>query len=208
MGMLALRNAAILALAGLSLAISAPASAQMYSDGYKFLKAVKDREGGDAEEMLQVPGTTVVNSRDITNGETGLHLTVARRDAVWTRWLLDQGANPNIADNSGVTPLIRAAQLGFIEGVEALIAKGARVDIGNNTGETPLISAVHARNTELMEILLKAGADPDRRDNVGRSARDYARERGGGDRALAVIEEHARPAGEREGARGSYGPSF
>lgn len=205
--MVAWRNIAILGLAGLSLALAAPVSAQLYSEGYKFLKAVKDKEGDEATELLNTPGSTVVNARDVTSGETALHLTIARRDAVWTRWLLQQGANPNISDNTGATPLIRAVELGYIEGVEALIAGGANVDIANRTGETPLIASVHVRNLALMEVLLRAGADPNRTDNAGRSARDYASERGA-DRALAVITEHARPESERESSRRIYGPSF
>jgi len=157
--------------------------------------------------MLNEPGSTVVNSRDLTSGETGLHITIARRDLVWTRWLLQEGANPNIADAHGATPLIRAVEIGYLEGVQALVDGGANVDIANRTGETPLIAAVHTSNLELMEVLLRAGADPDRTDNAGRSARMYASERGA-DRVLASIEANARPVAEREGTRRSYGPSF
>lgn len=195
------------AIASLALALAAPVSAQLYSDGYLFLQAVKDRDGNEATEMLETPGSTVINARDVSTGETGLHYVVQRRDLVWTRWLLQEGANPNIADRNGVTPLITAIQLNFIDGVEALLEGGAQVDIANRTGETPLIFAVHARNIDLIEVLLEAGADPDRSDNAGRSARDYARERGPNDRTLAVIEEHERPESERAASR-IYGPSF
>lgn len=201
--MVALRNIVIFAAA---LALATPASAQLYSDAYKFLQAVKEKEGDEATVMLNEPGSTVVNSRDLSSGETALHLTIARRDLVWTRWIMQEGGNPNIADNQGATPLIRATEIGFIEGVEALIAGGAQVDIANRTGETPLIAAVHTRNIPLMQVLLRAGADPDRTDNAGRSARMYASERIAGERVLAVIEELARPASERE--RRNYGPSF
>src|SRR5690606_26565543 len=154
--------------------ISAPAAAQMYSDGFKFLKAVKDKDGDTAIKMLDQPGSTIVNARDITSGETGLHIAVARRDATWLSFLLGKGANPNIADKKGVTPLMLATQLGFVEGVDALASRGARIDVANDAGETPLISAVHRRDINMMRILLKAGANPDRTDNSGRSARDYA----------------------------------
>jgi len=202
----ALRKLAVFAMAAGALALAAPVSAQLYSDAYKFLQAVKNKEGDEATQMLNEPGSTVVNSRDLTSGETALHLTIARRDLVWTRWIMQEGGNPNIADNTGATPLIRAVEIGFIEGVDALIAGGAHVDVANRTGETPLIAAVHTRNIPLMQVLLRAGADPDRTDNAGRSARMYASERIAGDRVLAVIEELARPSGERE--RRNYGPSF
>jgi len=204
----ALRKILAIAIGFAGLALGAPASAQLYSDGYKFLQAVEDRHGDDATAMLNTPGSTVINARDLSSGETGLHITIKRRDVIWTRWLLQEDANPNIADKNGLTPLMLASQMNFIEGVEALIAGGARVDVTNNTGETPLINAVHTRNFELMEVLLKAGASPDRTDNSGRSARDYARERGAGSRVLEVIEQFEQDEAEGAGGGRIYGPSF
>ena len=187
--------------------MAAPAAAQFYSDSFEFLEAVKERKGNEATELLNKPGTTVVNSRDLSSGETGLHLTVQRRDLTWTNWLLQEGANPNIADNRGRTPLIAAAEVGFLEGVQALVEGGARVDIGNATGETPLITATLSRNLQLMEVLLAAGADPDRPDNTGRSAREYASLSGVPARVLSTIERAQRPAEERASGQ-TYGPVF
>ena len=183
-----------------------PGHAQLYSDGYKFLKAVKDKDGTEAIELLDQPGSTVVNSRDLSSGETGLHIATQRRDVTWIRFLAQRGANPNIRDKNGVSPLMVATRLGFNEGVEALIAAGAMVDVANNSGETPLISAVHRRDTGLMRVLLEAGADPDRADNSGRSAREYAELAGSG--MVDAIERNIRPAGERAGSGVTYGPSF
>lgn len=203
----ALRNIIATFVAGCTLALSVPAAAQFYSEGYEFLEAVRERNGTDATEMLNQPGTTVINSRDISSGETGLHIVVARRDLTWTRWLLQEGANPNIADNDGRTPLIVAAETGFLDGVETLLRRGAQVDVSNATGETPLIAAVHARNVELMEVLLEGGADPDRTDNAGRSARDYASMRGVPPRILTVIEASEVDGDEVDNGR-TYGPVF
>lgn len=193
--------------AAILLGLAAPAGAQVYSDGYKFLQAVekKDREEFD---QLVAKNHTLINSRDLANGRTGLHITVERRDVVWLVYLINQGANPNIADNRGITPLMRASQLGFFEGVEMLITGGARIDEPNSAGETPLISAVHRRDTEMMRLLLEAGADPDRTDNSGRSARDYARLQGAAGTTLAEIERSAKSASERRASTEVYGPSF
>lgn len=193
-------------LTAVALAVATPAAAQLYSDGYRFLQAVKNREGEDATELLNDPGSQVINTRDLSTGETGLHIAVARRDLTWTRFLLQEEANPNIADNSGRTPLIAAAQLGWVEGVSALIAAGARTDVTNAAGETPLISAVHARNVELIAVLMEAGADPDRTDNTGRSARDYAGQPGMSSRILSAIVDNE--PGADEGNNRTYGPVF
>ena len=207
MARVALRSIISLAVFGSAFALAVPAQAQFYSEGYEFLEAVRDRNGTEATEMLNQPGTTVINTRDITSGETALHVVVSRRDLTWTRWLLQEGANPNLADSRGRTPLNAAVENGFLEGVEVLVARGARVDVASETGETPLMTAVHSRNIELMEILLEAGANPDLNDNAGRSARDYAMLPGTPPRVLMVIEANEQDAETRESEQ-VYGPAF
>jgi uncharacterized protein len=150
-----------------------PAHAQ-FSDSYKFLEAVKKKDGEKVEKALSEPGSTVVNARDLTSGETALHIVTERRDLTWLRYLTGKGANVNIRDARGVTPLQLAVSLGWIDGVRYLVDSKARLDETNVAGETPLISAVHRKDLAMMRILLGAGADPDRADNSGRSARDYA----------------------------------
>jgi len=197
---IAKRIAWVAAAAGFALA--QPASAQ-FSDGYRFLEAVKKRDGEAATSALSQPGSTIVNARDISSGETGLHITVARRDLTWTSFLIQKGANPDIDDRRGLTPLELAVSLRFIEGVEALIDARADVNVTNATGETPLITATHLRDNDLAKLLLAAGADPDRSDSSGRSARDYA-SAGRANPVLAAIE-----AAEGEGGRrAAYGPAL
>lgn len=192
-----------LAMAGLGLAVAAPAAAQ-FSDGYKFLEAVKKRDGEAVTEYLSEPGSTIVNTRNISTGESGLHIVVERRDLVWVKFLLQKGANPNVRDNKGVTPLELAASLRFIEGMEALAEAGAQVDETNSTGETPLMLAAHLRDADMAKILLENGANPDKADNSGRSARDYAVRDGRNSPVLAAIE-----AADGEGADGgTYGPDM
>lgn len=184
-----------------------PASAQTYSDQYLFLKAIKERDGDKAQKLADQPGSVLVNSRDITSGETGLHIAVAARDLTWIHFLTDRGANPNIADKKGVTPLLLASQLGAVSLVEALISAKAEVELPNRAGETPLMLAVHRRDTHMMRVLLEAGADPDRTDNSGRSARDYAAYDGAGSSTLAEIARSEKDS-VGQGAGPIYGPSF
>ncbi len=194
----------ILSLAGLAtLSAAAPALAQ-FSESYKFLEAVRKKEGDKVTEALADPAQTVINTRDVTSGESALHIVTNRRDLTWMQFLIAKGANVNARDAKGITPLVSAVNANFAEGVELLLGKGARLDDSNNAGETPLITAVHNRNVPVLRLLLKAGADPDRADNSGRSAKDYARLAGGS--LLSEIEANAKPKGG--GKAKSYGPKF
>ena len=172
-----------------ALTFSTAAQAQ-FSKSYNFLQAVKDRDGAEATKFLNEPGSVIVNTRDITTGETALHITVARRDATWTGFLLQKGANPNIRNKEGITPLMLATRLRFLDGMRTLISKKAKVDEPNNQGETPLIRAVQLRDSEMVRLLLQSGANPDFTDTLaGLSARDYAaRDRRSAD-ILAEIEK-------------------
>ncbi len=194
----------IFSLAGLAtMSAAAPAVAQ-FSESYKFLEAVRKKEGEKVTEALADPAQTVINTRDVTSGETALHIVTNRRDLTWMQFLIAKGANVNARDAKGVTPLVSAVNANFVEGVELLLGKGARLDESNNAGETPIITAVHNRNVAMIRMLLKAGADPDRADNSGRSAKDYAAL--GGGNLLAEIEANAR-AKDASKAK-SYGPKF
>ncbi|MCB2061523.1 MAG: ankyrin repeat domain-containing protein [Novosphingobium sp.] len=190
-----------------SLAMTSPAQAQ-FSQGFKFLEAVKKKDGVKVEEAINEPGSTVVNTRDVTSGETALHIVTARRDLTWMTYLIQKGANVNARDGKGVTPLQLATNLGFLEGVELLVARDADLDESNDAGETPLISAVHRRDIAMLRVLLKGGADPDRADNSGRSARDYATLAGRNSPLLAEIEANAKPKEQQAGSQAVYGPTF
>lgn len=167
------------------LALGAPASAQ-FSDSYNFLNAVRQADGAKATKALEGNGASLVNTRDYATGETGLSITIKRRDLTWSNFLLSKGANPNVRDGQGNAPLHISALLGFQEGADLLITRGAQVNLPNNSGETPLIIAVQQRNTALVRLLLINGANPGQPDRIaGKSARDYA---AADPRAAAVLK--------------------
>lgn len=174
--------------------IAVPVTAQ-FSDSYNFLKAVKERKGEDATRLIEQPGSgaVLINTRDITTGQGALHIVVERRDAAWLGFLLQKGANPNIADKKNVTPLMLSTQLGFKDGVEWLIKFRANIDQTNRGGETALIMAVNLRNPEMVRLLMKNGANPDKRDSVaGLSAREYALRDGRGSAISGIIESESK----------------
>lgn len=195
-----------LLLAATALLFVAPAAApaQRFSDGYTFLKAVKDRDGTKATELIEQPGTTIIDARDRESGETALHMVVKRRDNAWLSFLLAKGARPDIKDNAGNTPLMVAAQLRYVDGAQLLIGRKARVNLANSSGETPLIRAVQLGDTGMVRTLIAAGADPSQRDLLaGMSARDYAER---DQRASGILREldAAKPASTKP----VQGPKF
>jgi uncharacterized protein len=173
--------------------VVAPAAYAQFSDSYNFLKAVKDRKGEEAEKFLSEPGSVIINTRDGSTGETALHIVIQRRDSTWLGYLLQKGANPNLADKKGTTPLMLATQMGYVDGIDWLVRKKAVVDQTNRSGETALILAVQLRNPEAVRALLKAGANPDKTDSrAGYSARDYAKQDGRASAIAAIIESNGK----------------
>jgi uncharacterized protein len=171
-------------------AISPSVASAQFTDSYVFLKAVRERDGNKATEMLSKPGNVMVDTKDRTTGEAGLHIVTRARDLVWINFLLGKGAKPDIRDKDGNSPLMIAAQLRFIEGATQLLRYRAQVDLANNAGETPLIRAVQLRDPAMVRLLLTANANPDKSDTIaGYSARDYAKRDPRAAAILKIIEE-------------------
>jgi len=177
--------------AALAAVLMAPLAAQTFSDGYTFLKAVRERDGATAERILSNPSSTAIHHRDSSTGEGALHILVRGRDLTWLSFMLGRGARPDMQSSDGTTALILAAQLGWYDGAEQLLARGANPNLANRSGETPLIFAVQRRDLTMVRLLLSQRADPNQTDNIaGNSALDYARQ---DPRAAPILRELERP---------------
>jgi ankyrin repeat protein len=106
------------------------------------------------------------------------------------RMLVNAGADPNIADNKGMTPLIANAR--DLEIAQMLVAHEANVNARANDGFTPLLNAETAA---LTRFLLEHGADPFAKTNDGKTALDWAKQMNHKDRA-ALLE--AAMAGKKQ----------
>ena len=158
------------------LLVSSPAHAQQFSDSYSFLEAIKKQDGGKVMKILTDTNGSVINAKDRATGEGALHIVARQGDSTWLRYLIQKGANPNIQDGRGNTPMMIAVETGYAEGVQILIRYGGNANLGNSSGETPLIRAVQMRKLDMVRILLEGGANPDQADIIsGQSARDYVR---------------------------------
>lgn len=171
-------NVSKLLLTGLALmmlaAVPLGAQGRLPPNGELFLKALRENDGKKAFELFEGNGASLVNTRGI-DGSTPLHIVVSKRNAYWLSFLLGKGADKNVGDRNGDTPLILASRTGYGEGVAQLLRARAELDRANRLGETALIAAVQNRQATIVSTLLKLGANPDKRDHTGYSARDHAK---------------------------------
>lgn len=157
----------------LLVALPVPAAAQ-FSDAFNFIKAIRDNELGKAQELLNKPGNTLVDTRDPGTGEMALHIVTKRRDVNGLAFLLQKKADANVRDRELNTSLILAAGTRWTEGVRILLIVKAQTYRQNYIGETALHLAVANHDADTAKLLLDAGASPDIADSTGATARARA----------------------------------
>ena len=81
--------------------------------------------------------------------------------------LIANGANINVRDNDGYTPLYSAVSWGNKEVVKLLIANGADVNGKIKDGWTPLHRAAYQGEKEAVKLLIANGADVNAKNNNG-----------------------------------------
>ena len=81
--------------------------------------------------------------------------------------LLDSGADKEVKDDDGWTPLAWASNNGHTEIVKLLLDSDADIESEDNNGWTPLILASWCGHTEIVKLLLDSDADIESEDNNG-----------------------------------------
>ncbi|MHC4416636.1 MAG: ankyrin repeat domain-containing protein [Planctomycetota bacterium] len=110
------------------------------------MSAVQSRKT-EAIRTLLAKGAKV-DARDQVIGGTALTRAAGPfGDASGVQALLEAGADVNVVDKNGMTPLIWAARFGDAKRVAALIKAGAEVNVRDNRGLSPLDYAVRRRPT-------------------------------------------------------------
>ena len=92
------------------------------------------------------------------NGITMLGRTVLNNEVEMARALITRGANVNVVDKLGMTPLLWAANVDFGDTamIELLLKSGAKTSARNKDGLTPLELARKHSHTTLIPVLEKA----------------------------------------------------
>ena len=82
----------------------------------------------------------------------------------------ETGMEPDAADESGITALMRAAAGGQAEVVDILLKHGANPKAVNGAGRTPLMFAAEGGQEKVLRALLTGGADHKAVDGEGWTA--------------------------------------
>ncbi len=134
------------------------------------LNAIMD---GDPEAAREALRWDPDQRDDLLDGFPPLTWACRPPNAPVVQALLDAGANPNVCDEEGESPLHVAAAERCVECAAALIAAGADVNKATAEGKTPLMNAAQA-GLPLVRLLLGAGANPRQKDEGGRTPLHWA----------------------------------
>lgn len=111
--------------------------------------------------------------QSVRSGHAALHLSIANHHA--TEMLLMLGANPDIQDFKGKTPLHLAAKRNRIHSAcEFLQIGDANPNIQDNMGNAPLHYAIMHNHARLTYLLLKNGALENIPNNLDITAQELA----------------------------------
>ncbi|MBS1987464.1 ankyrin repeat domain-containing protein [Candidatus Dependentiae bacterium] len=114
---------------------------------------------------------SLVNKSD-RNGITPLHIATYYEDAHLVKFLLKQGAAPDLRTNDGFTPLHIAVYKGHFDIIDQLLAT-KEVDIDGATTEdqyTPLHIAVRfSKANHILNELIETGANINKQSRLGRT---------------------------------------
>ncbi|KAK7096682.1 ankyrin repeat and SOCS box protein 5-like [Littorina saxatilis] len=134
---------------------------EVCSNGYTPLSlACKLNRAGIVHLLLQRGATP--NKPSVYYNKYPLHYACDHSDGNLdvVGMLLAVGAQPNIQDEDGNTPLHLACTESNVSVVKTLLEAGADVKLADIDDETPLVRACFAKSVELVDLLLKAGSDP------------------------------------------------
>ncbi|XP_027474082.1 protein phosphatase 1 regulatory subunit 12C isoform X3 [Zalophus californianus] len=115
------------------------------------LRAADPGPGAELDPAAPPPARAVLDSTN-ADGISALHQACIDENLEVVRFLVEQGATVNQADNEGWTPLHVAASCGYLDIARYLLSHGANIAAVNSDGDLPLDLA----ESDAMEGLLKA----------------------------------------------------
>ena len=143
------------------------------SNDYKLLNAAKTGDLAQVKALVEA-GNVEVNVIDFFQN-SALLMAVDNKHLVVAEYLLQHGADIQLDNKYGYTPLMQAVMRNDSKMVNMLLDKGAKIDQKNFYTElTPLMMAVDNGSMEMVELLLARKANLNLQDERGRSALMHA----------------------------------
>ncbi|MHC4661446.1 MAG: ankyrin repeat domain-containing protein [Planctomycetota bacterium] len=146
------------------------------------------------------------------SGQTALHAAAANGHLEMVEYLIENGADVNITDEDGDTPLhymdIEAPRFRtpeppsredeqnvdtgkILKIAKFLLSNGAEINKKNSRGWTPLHRLMfNKRNNPLVELFISQGAKPNAPDNDGFTPLDWAIDRKGTEEMQSTLRRH------------------
>lgn len=134
------------------------------------------------------------------HGDTALHLAIRKLNEQIAIQFIEKGANVQIEDNYGKTPLheaISRADRFSKEFFELLVKKGANINGQDKRGDTPLHMAT-SFGQRLAPYLLDKGANPNLQNNNGDSPLHVAAKLFRREKAHTIIRLYIKYGGDLE----------
>ncbi len=106
------------------------------------------------------------------------------------RLLIEKGADVNIIDENGTTPLMMASELDWDPSVALLLEHGAKVKLKDHYSKTALMYAMGNRGLSTVAKLVEKGAEINSSDKQGKTPLMYAIMRAAHDPIWLLGEDH------------------
>lgn len=150
-------------------------------EGINALKLTRIAIGFNNEKLLKLSLKKGVNLNHF-DWRNKLLLMIASNDKNMLKMLIEAGADVNVVDNDGSSPLYFAVSKNNLEAVKILVRNGANIDFrreGEPTGRlnhvtehnsdysTVLIKAINRGRIKVVDFLIKSGANLERRNYEG-----------------------------------------
>lgn len=103
------------------------------------------------------------------------------------------GADVNVKNANGDTPLNMVAKLSYYFIAKYFIDNGANVNVSNNDKISPLHFAVEYNNVKMVDLFLKNGADINARDNINETPLHWTGWTGNLESAILLLKYGANP---------------
>ena len=140
----------------------------------EFSKAVIYGDLDKVRQMMTVD-QAIINKPD-KYGFCPLHNVMTEEQFDIVAYLIANGADVNIQNDVGITPLYLAA---YVENAKLLLDGGAAINIRDRNGNTPLhiLAAEGQESYEVLAFLIENKADKAIANNQGKTAFDIAKMR-------------------------------